>query len=200
MSAWYEIIVRGPEDALRGFIAGREASLGGTDAAIFGHDLDLEGSRFSQRVKDLFAAGSHHLVFAPPRLAEDLLAALKKGGEAAGLAVESLLEVTGARLPFAAEAFSREVAGTIREELLSGLPPGVRGEGVEESEEVDPDARGPELYTPEHAYVYRANGAFTGPLEGVVEMQRRARHLPFVKVKPLELETRPVEQPGETGA
>lgn len=199
MSAWYEIIVTGTEDALRGFVAGCEASLGGTEAAIFGHDLDLEGNRLSQRLKDLFAAGSHHLVFAPPRLAEELFAALKRSGREAGLGIENVQEVTLARLPFSAEAFSREVAARIREELLSGLPPGVRGEAIEESEDYDPEARGAELYTPEHAFVYRVSGAFSGPLEGVFEMQRRARALPFVKVKPVELETRPVETPRHAG-
>jgi len=199
MSKWHEIVVTGSQEALRGFVAVCEASLGDQEGAVFGGDIDLEGSRFTQRLRDLFAAGSHHLVFAPERLTRAILAALRAGGGEAGLAVESVHEVLSARLHFSAEAFARDVAGQLREKLLSGLPPGVIGEGIAEKEEHDPEARGSELYTPEHEYVYRVAGAFAGPLPGVLEMQRRARNLPFVKVKPLELETRPAGNPGPPG-
>ena len=196
MSVWYEIIVTGSEDGLRSFVAGCEAVLGGKEAVVFGHDLDLEASPLSQRLQELFAAGSHHLVFAPAKLAEEVVAALRGRGREAELGLESVKEVVRARLPFSAEAFSRDVAKTIRQKLVVGLPPGVEGENIEESEERDPSARGAELYTPEHAYVYRVAGTFVGPLPGIIEMRRRARDLPFVKVKALELETRPVDAPG----
>ncbi|HLE60424.1 MAG TPA: hypothetical protein VI700_02710 [Thermoanaerobaculaceae bacterium] len=196
MSVWYQIIVTGSEDALRGFVAGCEAALGGKEAVVFGHDLDLEASTFSQRLLELFAAGSHHLVFAPAKLAEEVAAALRSRGRKADLGLESVREVVRARMPFSAEAFSPDVAERIRQKLLTGLPPGVEGENIEESEERDPSARGAELYTPEHAYVYRVSGTFVGPLPGIIEMRQRARNLPFVKVKALELETRPIDAPG----
>jgi hypothetical protein len=198
MSAWYEIIVEGSEDALRGFVAACEAALGGKEAALFGHDLDLEAGTLSQRLLKLFAGGSQHLVFAPAGLAEEVVAALRSRGQEAGLELETVREVMRVRMPFSAEAFSQDVAERIRQKLLLGLPSGVEREQVEESEERDPRARAAELYTPEHEYIYRVAGAFTGPLPGVVEMQRRARDLPFVKVKPLELQRRPVETPGLT--
>ncbi len=199
MTVWYEIVVNGPENAVRGFVAGYETSLGGTEAVIHGRDLDLEESRFSQRLRDLVDAGSHHLIFAPARLARDLVAAVEGSAGESGLAVESLREVVLVRLRFSATAFSPDASREIREKLLSGLPPGVNGENIEEREEFDPAARGVELYTPEHAYVYRVSGAFAGPLPGVFEMQRRARNVRFVKVKPLELETRPVDAAGNPG-
>lgn len=195
MSVWYEIIVRGSEEALRGLVAGCEATLGGKEGAIFGHDLDLEASRFSQRLLELFAAGSHHLVFATSRLAEDVVGALRSRGREAELSLESVQEVVRARMPFSAGAFSKEVADRIKQKLLSGMPPGVEGESIEESEAQDPSARGAELYTPEHAYVYRVAGAFLGPLPGIIEMRRRARDLPFVKVRALEIQTTPAELP-----
>lgn len=196
MSVWYEIIVTGSEDALRGFVAGCETALDGKETVIFGHDLDLEASRFSQRLLELFAGGSHHLVFASSRLAGDLVAALRSRGREAELGLESVHEVVRARMPFSAHAFSREIAEKIRQKLLVGLPPGVEGENIQEREERDPSASGADLYAPEHAYVYRVAGAFLGPLPGIIEMRRRASNVPFVKVEALELETRPVDAPG----
>lgn len=198
MSAWYEIIVKGPEDALRGFVAGYEAAQKKREGAVFGHDLDLEPNRFSQRLLELFARGSYHLVFAGLRLKEALVAGLRSLGPEAGLHLEGVHEVVGARLRFSAEAFSQEVASAIKQKLLIGLPPGVEGEGIQEHEQIDQTARGTELYTPEHAYTYTVKGAFSGPLPGVIEMQRRARNLPFVRVRPLELEIRAIEEPEHT--
>jgi len=195
MSVWYEIIVTGSEGALRAFVAGCEAALGRKETVIFGHDLDLEASRLSQRLLELFAAGSHHSVFAPSELAEAVVAALRDRGREAELGLESVHEVIRARLPFSGEAFSRDVAEKIRQTLLMRVPPGVEGEDIAESEARDPSARGAELYTPEHAYIYRVAGTFVGPLPGIIEMRRRALTLPFVKVKSLELETRPVQAP-----
>jgi len=195
MSVWYEITVRGTEDALRGLVAACEAAHGGKEAVVFGHDLDLEAGTLPQRLLELFAAGSHHLVFAPAALAEEVVAALRSRGREAGLELETVREVVRARVPFSAEAFSRDVAEKLRQKLVMGLPPGVEGENLEETEAQDPSARGAELYTPEHAYVYRIVGTFVGPLPGIIEMQRRARNLPFVKVKALELQTRPLETP-----
>ena len=163
---------------------------------MFGRDLDLEEGRFSQRVRELLAGGSRHLVFAPAEFALDLAAALRTRGRDAGIELDGLSEVVRARVRFSAAVFSRELAGRIRTELLAGLPPGVEGEAIEEREEEDPEAREAELYTPEHDYVYRASGAFSGPFPGVIEVRRRASELPFVKIMKLELETRPAEPPG----
>jgi hypothetical protein len=196
MSVWYEITVTGSESAVRAFVAACAAGAGGREMAEFGRDLDLEEGRFSQRVRELLSKGSHHLVFAPADLALDLAAALRRGGRDAGLELEGMSEVVRARVRFSAAAFSRELAARIRTELLAGLPPGVEGEDIEEREEQDPEAREVELYTPEHEYVYRASGAFSGPFPGVLELRRRALELPFVKLRAVELETRPAGPPG----
>ncbi len=195
MNVWYEIMVTGVESAVRAFVAAREATLGERETALFGRDLDLEEGHLSQHLREILSLGTHHLVFAPAELAFDLAAALRSHGGDAELTFDGLAEVVGARLRFSAVAYSREVAARIRSELLAGWPPGVAGEDITEREERDPQAREAELYTPAHEYVYRASGAFAGPLAGVLELRRRALELPFVEAERLELETRPVEAP-----
>ena len=195
MSQWYEIVVSGAESAVRGFVAGLEAESGGLEAAVFGRDLDLEAHRLAQRFRELLSHGSRHLVFAPTGLALDLVAALRRHGAEADLTLAGFAEVVRARMGFSARAFSREVAGRIRAELLDGWPPGIEGDGIAQREEHDPDASGIELYTPEHEYIFHASGVFSGPLPGVIELRRRALELPFVDVRALELETKPAAPP-----
>ncbi len=196
MSVWYEITVTGKESAVRGFVAARQASLGEREMTVFGRDLGLEPSGVSQLVRELLTKGSRHLVFAPAALAHDLELALRRRGGDAELEFDGVREVVSAKVRFKASAFSRELAGRIRTDLLEALPPGVEGREIEEHEDHDPDAREAELYTPEHEYVYHASGLFSGPFPGIVELHRRAAELPFVKLGPIELETRPVELQG----
>ena len=195
MSAWYEITVTGTESAVRGFVAVREANIGGRKMAVLGRDIGLDPSGVSERLRELLARGSHHLVFAPAELARDLALALQRRGCEADLELDGMREVVRGSVRLRASAFSRDVADRIRTDLLQGLPPGVEGHEVEEREECDPAAREAELYTPEHEYVYRVSGVFSGPFSGLVELRRRASELPFVKLGPLDLETRAVETP-----
>ncbi len=195
MSVWYEITVTGIETAVRGFVAAREATLAGREMAVFGRDLDLEPSGVSQRLRELLSKGSRHLVFASAALARDLAVTLRRSGGEADIELDGVREVVRGKFRFRASAFSPELAGRIRTELLAELPPGVGGEEIQECEERDPAARETELYTPEHEYVYRVSGVFSGAFPGLVEVRRRASELPFVKLGPLELETRPAEMP-----
>jgi len=187
VSAWEEIVVQGPEKVLRAFIAGFRAGRGpGSDAFLAG-DFDLEPESFSARIRDLFAAGSHHVVFCPQALAEELVEALRHDGAAVGLIPEQRRRVVAARISFRIELFSPELKRQVRELLLGELPQGVVLEGFEEEETREPDAKGAELYTPLHGYVYRASGSLEGPLPGVLEIWRRGKNADFVVVSPVSL-------------
>jgi hypothetical protein len=192
MRIWHEIVVEGQEKALRAFVAGFQTARGRRVSVFYGSDFELETGSFSERLRELFASGSHHLLFAPKEVATLLLEALRKHGREAGLRVDKRYVVDRARMPFTVEAFSPEVAAKTREATQSSLPPGIVLEGLEEESEEEPGARGAELYAPTHDFTYRASGVFVGPLPGVLEMQRRARNTDFVTAAPVEMETREI--------
>ncbi len=195
MTDWYEIVVSGPEEALAAFVAAAEPPGGRSGAAILARDLGIEGGRLAAMLRDVFARGQRHLVFAPADAARALVAGLRATGRGSGLEVRELRAIVRARLRFSAAAFSPDAAARAREALLRAQPPGVRCAETDEHEESDPSARGPELYTPEHAYAYRVSGVFEGPFPGVVEMRRRVLELPFAEAGPLERETHPADPP-----
>lgn len=190
MTAWHEIVVEGSEKVLRAFAQGFAAGHPGRDATLLGTDIDLAPASFHERLRDLFAAGSHHLLLAPATTATELAAAIRAHGEGLGLRVVGIREVVGARLAVAVETFSVEVARQVRDELFTSLPGGVVVEDLEQAEESDTSAKGTELYSPTHDYTFRASGTFAGPLPGVLEMQRRAKALELVTVEALAVETR----------
>lgn len=191
MSVWQQLVVVGAEKPLRAFVAGFAAGRGVTDCVLFGHDLGVGAASLSERVRDLLAAGSHHLLLAPAEIAAPLAAALAELRDDLDLHLERSAAVRSASTSFVAEVFSDELGARVRSEMCDALPPGVAMEEYTESERREPGARGAELYAPEHAYTFRASGRLVGPLPGVLEMRRRARRLEFVTVEAIALEVEP---------
>jgi hypothetical protein len=191
VSVWHVITVVGAEKALRAFVAGFLAGRQMRGPVLFGHDLGVGAASLSERVHDLFAAGSHYILLAPESAAIPVAAALRKRGGDADLRVESLATVLSAMMPFSAEVFSEELAVQVRSALRESLPPGVTVERFSDTEKREPDASGAALYAPEHSFTYRASGRLVGALPGVLEMRRRALDLEFVTVESITLETQP---------
>lgn len=187
MSQWYELLIEGSEEALESFLAdvrGGEAGL-----AVRGSELPLRPESFSERIREVLGTKPHHLLFSPADHARMLVAALAGRSD---LRLERLREVAGGRFSFEAKAFSRDVARTIKGALHAALPPGISLEDIEESETVEPDAEGVELYAPVHDYVYGASGTIRGTLPGLFEMRRRLE-MDFCKSGEIEMEAREVE-------
>jgi hypothetical protein len=184
MSAWRELVVEGSEKTLRGFLVGFSAAEGKTAKASFAKFLG-----------ELLGTGSHHVVFAPEGVAERIVKRLAMVGHEADLHLAGYREIVEARLAFTVELFSKELATRTRDQLHDSLPEGVTAHDFHDQEDLDPQARGAELYAPEHHYIYRASGTLAGPFPGIVEMQRRARVLEFVEAEPIELTARDLPLP-----
>jgi len=175
MHAWHEIVVHGPEGAVRAFVTGFLAGYGPHgEGVVFAHDAGVAPESLTERVRERFHAGSHLVLLAPEPLAGAVLDAIDARGGAAGLAIEHRRPVGGASFAFAAEGFTEARAAELRAALFETLPDGVAIADRVEREERHPEVKGVELYDRLHAYTYRASGRATGSIPGVLEMRRRA--------------------------
>ncbi len=186
---WYELMIEGDGEALEALLA---ASPGDE---IYGRDLRLAESSFTDRVLEFLHAQSHHILFVSAPRAGALVRSLRE--DDSDLNLEWIREVVGGRFRFKAEAYNRDVAKAIRDALTVNLPAGISCLDFLK-EENDPEARGIELFTPVHDYVFKASGTIEGVPPGILEMSRRLTRLDFVQEEPLELETREVSEDGLT--
>jgi hypothetical protein len=182
MSIWHELVIEGSEKTLRAFVVGFVAGRGEAVGGVFGSDLPLEGESFGERLRALFAAGSHHVFLAPEGLALSLADAVTQRGPSVRLRLERHRVVQATEFSFRAEVYSREVATEIRAALLDALPSGVRVEGLSEAEEIHPEAHGPEPFAPLHSYVYRISGRISGSFEGVLTVWERSHEREFLEI------------------
>lgn len=185
MSVWYEMVIEGREEDVRDLLPGVATD----ERPFWGEELDLFEGSLSDRIRELLGARTHHLLFVPGTQAGPLVRAIRGKDE---MRLEHVREVASGRFSFSAKAFSREVAEKIQRALHSPLPPGVVLHDCDESEDVDPAAKGVELYSPAHAYTWRCQGAFSGPPPGIFEIHRTMQALDFVHQEKLELECREV--------
>ena len=186
------IVVDGPDETLRAFVAGFLAGQGADrTAVVYGSDARA-GSMESigERLRALLPGGRHEaLLLADTRLAPALTSAFRAADDLELRVVEHA-RLAATWFTFTAETPSREAAGRIHA-LLTALAPGVTLVD-EEREEIDPAAHGVDLYVPAHEYTFRARGRITGVLDGVVAIHRELRDTDFVTVEPVHLEERPL--------
>ncbi|HBL31284.1 MAG TPA: hypothetical protein DD490_31030 [Acidobacteria bacterium] len=190
MSAWYEMILKGREDDVRDLLPGVATD---GERPLWGTEVDLHAGSFPEHLLGLLGARTHQLLFVPGTQVGPLVRAIQGKDE---FELERVREITGGRFTFRAEAFSAEPAGKIKRALHAPLPEGVVLEGLEESEDFDPAAQGVELYSPAHAYTYRAQGTFLGAPPGIFEIHHTLSALDFVHQEKLELDGRLVEGEG----
>lgn len=189
MGVWHELIIAGAEDVSRAFVAGFAAARPAGDDPVFGRDCHLAPESLGERLRALFAHGSHHVLFAPKALAVPLAAGLRARGPAVGLRLERRRTVESMYFEFRVEAFARAVVAKIRRVLVTGLPPGVRLDAFSESTEQDPSVHGVELYSPAHEYIYRASGRIVGQPPRIFDVRQRVAKLDFVTVYELHAKT-----------
>jgi hypothetical protein len=185
------IVVDGPDETLRAFVAGFLAGQGADrTSVVYGSDLPLVHESIGERLRALLPGGRHEaLLLADTRLAAALTSAFRAADDLELRVVEHA-RLAATWFTFTAETPSREAAGRIHA-LLTALAPGVTLVD-EEREEIDPVAHGVDLYVPAHEYTFRARGRITGVLDGVVAIHRELRDTDFVTVEPVHLEERPL--------
>jgi hypothetical protein len=186
MSAWYEMVLEGREGDVRELLPGIATD---GERPFWGEELDLYTGSLPDRLRELLGARTHHLLFVPGTQAGPLVRAIQGKDE---IRLEHVREVLSGRFSFTAKAFSPAVSGKIKHALHGPLPPGVVLETCEEEEDVDPEAKGVELYSPVHDYTYRCHGTFSGTPPGIFEIHRTMQALDFVHQEKLELEEREV--------
>ena len=191
---WHELVVAGSASVGRAFVTGFLAGRGQEGAGLFAADLDLEPESFGERVRELFAAGSHHACFVPAELAVAVADAVRRADPALGLGLERHRTVEAASFAFQIELFAPELARQLRAEIVAAHPAGVRLEDLVEHEELAPEARGVELYAPMHDFVYRASGRFVGGLGEIAALRRRVAGRDFVETGRIHLEAQAIAQ------
>jgi hypothetical protein len=186
---WYEIVIEGSFDLIKGFIVGFFEGRRVTGAIIFEreHHVKREGE-IEHLLRAIHVEEDRVHMIMGKRTFRILDEALNKRKHQIPLKVVSEKEIVRAHFNFTYAAYAKRFGNELKE-LFSNLPGGVRLEGyqpeeIERQEEEESTAG----YAPLHKYEIRAEGRVTGPAGQVIHFYDTLEHYALIELGKIELE------------
>ena len=183
MSAHYEVIIKGREKILRAYIDGYMRGCGVHDGYFFSKDHPIDLRPIREFIK--YHGDVLHLICAAD-LRPMVRTAVKQAPSEYKFQIVKMRKITRGYFHFKFYTANRRAAAGIKR-VLSKLPTGVKLVDFIPKEIVRPDARGAELYSPLHDYVYRGNGVVEGDAAGVHELHHRMEANEYISCKKIEI-------------
>lgn len=183
MSQYVEFVVRGDERELPAWLRGYAACGGSGRPLLFAHEAGFHLKKLRERIKH--HGDIQHVIVAAAHAAW-LRDALATAAPRYRFEVAEERKIARAYFHFEFETPSPKVAETIKR-VFATLPPGVTPTDFQPREDVDPKAKGAEVYTVEHHYVYRGEGVLEGDVDGVARTFAALSDIDFVKCDEIEV-------------
>jgi hypothetical protein len=187
---YYEIVIEGSFDLIKGFIIGFFEGRRISGAIIFEreHHVKREGE-LEHLLRAIHIEEDRVHMIMGKRTFRILNQALNNRRHEIPLKVVSVKEIVRAHFNFTYEAYAKRFGNELKS-LFSKLPEGVRLEGYHPEEierETEDTTAG---YAPLHKYEIKAEGRVTGPTKGVIDFYDRLEHNPLIEFEEIELDTR----------
>jgi hypothetical protein len=188
MKKYYEVVLEGSFDLMKGFVLGYLEGSGIKGEAIFEAEHHIENeSKFGQLLRFIGAKGDRTKLIVGSGLHDLLREAIEKRNLKNDLKIVSVREITEATFEFSYHAYTRKLGEELKT-LFGSLPPGLRIEkGHGPKETVNPEGKGVEAYAPLHEYEIEAKGEIHGPVKEVINLYGEAEHKDMVELGSIKL-------------
>ncbi|HEX5131418.1 MAG TPA: hypothetical protein VFX92_02905 [Candidatus Krumholzibacteria bacterium] len=182
MATWYELVIGGDEHDLVPYLCGYAAGAG-AGGVYFAQEAGFHLKPLRDRIKH--RGEVQHVICEASRI-DHVRDALAKAGPRYSFEIREESEIARAYFHFEFDTPSRKVAGEIKG-LLSALPADVAVRDYDPEEIVHPDAKGAEVYSPAHEFVFRGKGVLEGDTGGIIKIRKQLDEMDFVKCGEIEL-------------
>ena len=190
MSDYVEVVLEGSKEYVQGFLDGYICAKGSGETYYFNDEWGVKAESLSERLKEIASLENryHHVL-----MAKALYDALpesttgEKGRHLCGLPLVSAEAIQSGHFAFDIKTSSRPEAAAVKK-VIDARPPQLELTSFKESEEVEKDAKGVELYAPVHEYQYKASGVFSGEIIELINLRRALADHSIVHAKDIRLE------------
>ncbi|MDH3216013.1 MAG: hypothetical protein OEN01_06935 [Candidatus Krumholzibacteria bacterium] len=181
---YYEVVVKGDDNLLKGFLSGFKAAKRIKSGLIFAADHPID----THHLKEILTFQRDHVhLAASERYHAALLAAIKAAAEI-DIEIVSDKRISKAYFDFKFSTFNRDVASKLKRRLAR-LPVGLELADFEPKETIEPSGKGVELYSPLHDYAFEGKGRVQGDLEKLLLFHRKCEEHVFIETSDIELES-----------
>ncbi|MBN2255287.1 MAG: hypothetical protein JW736_06245 [Deltaproteobacteria bacterium] len=185
---YYEVIVEGTLDLVKGFVLGYLEGSGIKGEAIFGEEHHVENeSKFGQLMRLVRVKGQQVHMIVGKGLHDLLKEAISRRKDELKVKIVSVREIGDASFDFSYKAFKKEL-GEILKAKFGNLPEGLGMEGGYAPEEkVNPEGKGVETYAPLHEYELKAKGRIRGDIKPVIDFYGEIEHIAMVELGDIKI-------------
>lgn len=182
MAGYYEVIIRGDDRDLVPYLAGFVAA-GGIKECHFAREAGLHLRPLRERIK--YESEVQHVI-CPDGERHALRDAVKKAAPRYEFEILEEDKIERGYFHFEFETPSRKVAAQIKK-VFATLPTGVAAMDYDPEEIENPDAKGAEVYTPAHEYIFRGKGVIEGDVGGVIAARKLLAQIEFASCGEIDL-------------
>jgi hypothetical protein len=184
---WYEIVIQGSFDLIRGFIIGFLEGRKIEGAIIFEreHHVKREG-KLEQLLRAIHIEQDRVHLIIDEAIYRLLREALTHRKHMIDLKVVSEREIINAHFSFTYAAYAKRFGDELKN-LFGKLPEGVHLEGYEPEEIERREQDSTAGYAPLHNYEIRAKGRVSGPAKEVIDFYDKIEHNDWIKLEEIEL-------------
>lgn len=183
MATYYELLIKGDDKAVSAYVGGIMHARGIKQGWYVSGQCPIQLKHIREMIK--YHGNVQHII-CTAALRATLVSAFKKAPAYHDFEVKEVRKIKGGRFVFEFETANRQVAGRIKR-AVGRLPVGARLEAYAPKEKYDPSARGAEVYTPVHEYVFKGKGAIKGNIEAVINTHAKLSANEFIHCEDVEI-------------
>ena len=181
MATFYELVIKGDNRDLMPYLSGFAASAK-AKGVYFAEEAGLHLTPLKERIQQ---HGEVHHVICTEALRGTLHDALAKAAPRYKFEIKDERKIERATFSFKVKTPSTKVAKAVKD-AIAKPPRNVTITGFAPREREDPSAKGTEVYTPAHEYMFEAEGTVEGDI-AVIEMRAKLAAIEFVTCDEIEL-------------
>ena len=188
--AYYEVVFEGYYRAINGLLEGFRLGAGKEWDYFFSNEMGIKTETLTEIILEWFTLKTklHHVI-----LEEDFynkfskaVAGRKESKFVNTRYIRSARRVSDASFTFEAKTYGQKYGEEIKAQMKH-LPDGLELHDYNPIEKHREDAKGAELYAPEHEYMFEAEGRISGPIDAVADFRKELDDHPLVAVKEIIL-------------
>ncbi len=181
---YYELILDGDEKIARAYLEGFLRGKNIRSGILFCKDHPICSEH---HILGLTFTHGHTHVICLAGIRAAIRSAVKRAPEELSLKLAAERAIRTIAFTFKFETFTKDVGARLKK-LFHNPPKGVTVGDLEEHEDVDPSAKGVEVYAPLHDFRFHGSGKVTGDVEQVLFFHKKMKDMEFVDVSDVRLE------------
>jgi hypothetical protein len=187
---YLEVTIEGDYKAIKGLLEGFLLGSGIEGEYYFCKNSGVESETLMESFKELIHLKNiHHLIMDAALFTKfsDALKKLKEDKFISIKYIKAAKPIKDASFKFIGKTYGKKYGDEIKE-MIKNLSPDLKMNDYKEKEEIQKDAKGVELYSPDHDYALEATGRVSGAnIKALLEFRKKLDDHPLVEVEKIIL-------------